>query len=207
MKESCTGSRRYTGPILKKVRSLGFSALVEGKMTKKSIRKQSSRGLKRNKRVSELKEEYNEIQKLCYLYGLSKKQLRNSFIKIKEKSGLKEYNLSLQFELRIDNILFKAGFGTRRFVRQVVSHGHLRLNGRMLNIPSYKLKVGDSVELSEKIFKNGVLKSFIESRSSLVDYISVEGRNVVLLRFPDHDEAVRKDINFSSVIRRYSRIV
>lgn len=211
MSQSYTGSRRYTGPIVKKARYLNFPSLLEGRISKStkgfgevSVDKNKKR---RRGRKSSFAEENEQIQKICYLYGLKKGQLRNSFLKTKNKEGIKEDNLYLDLELRADNIVFRAGFGTRRFARQIVSHEHVTLNGKKINVPSHKLKVGDCIELTEKIYKSPVLKSFVERKQIAPLFLEVENRKITLKRTPLQEEISKKEINASLVIRRYSREV
>lgn len=211
MSQSYTGSRRYTGPIVKKARYLNFPALLEGRIGK-PIKRLGETSIDKNKkrkrgRKSAFAEENQQIQKVCYLYGLKKKQLRNSFLKTKNKEGVKEENLYLDLELRVDNIVFRAGFGTRRFARQIVSHEHATLNGKKINVPSHKLNVGDCLELTENIYKNPILKTFIERKQDVPSFLEVQGRKITLKRIPLQEEISKKEIDVSLIIRRYSREV
>ena len=141
---------RDMGPVLKKCRSLGLEPAFLG-IDKKSNRSSARDG----KKVSEYGLQLREKQKAKFIYGVLEKPFRNNFEKAqKMKNGTAGENLLIILELRLDNILFRLGFGrTRSESRQIVDHKHVLLNGKCVNIPSYQVKAGDVIEIKEK-FKN-----------------------------------------------------
>lgn len=141
---------RDMGPVLKKCRSLGLEPAYLG-IDKKSNRTSSRAG----KKVSEYGLQLREKQKAKFIYGVLEKPFRNNFEKAqKMKNGTAGENLLILLELRLDNVLFRLGFGrTRSEARQIVDHKHVLVNGKCVNIPSYQVKAGDVIEIKEK-FKN-----------------------------------------------------
>jgi len=138
---------RDMGPVLKKCRSLGLEPAYLG-IDKKSNRTSSRAG----KKVSEYGLQLREKQKAKFIYGVLEKPFRNNFEKVKKmKIGTTGENLMILLELRLDNVLFRLGFGrTRTESRQIVDHKHVLVNGKCINIPSYVVKAGDVIEIKEK---------------------------------------------------------
>jgi small subunit ribosomal protein S4 len=141
---------RDMSPVLKKCRSLGLEPAFLG-IDKKSNRTSSRAG----KKVSEYGTQLREKQKAKFIYGVLEKPFRNNFDKAKKmKIGTTGENLMILLELRLDNVVFRLGFGrTRTESRQIVDHKHVLVNGKCINIPSYVVKAGDVIEIKEK-FKN-----------------------------------------------------
>lgn len=138
---------RDMGPVLKKCRSLGIEPMVLG------IDKKSNRNFARaGKKVSEYGLQLREKQKAKFIYGVLEKPFRNNFEKAaKMKEGTTGDNMLMLLELRLDNVMFRLGYGrTRKEARQIVDHKHVLVNGKCVNIPSYKVKVGDVISIKEK---------------------------------------------------------
>ena len=133
-------------PVLKRCRSLGIEPMVLG------IDKKSNRSLKRaNRKESEYGTQLREKQKAKFIYGVLEKPFRNYYEKAKKMRGMVGENLMVLLETRLDNVVFRAGFGrTRRETRQIVGHRHVLVNGKIVNIPSYQVKAGDVIEIKEK---------------------------------------------------------
>jgi small subunit ribosomal protein S4 len=138
---------RDMGPVLKKCRSLGLEPAYLG-IDKKSNRTSSRAG----KKMSEYGLQLREKQKAKFIYGVLEKPFRNNFDKAKKmKVGTTGENLLIILELRLDNVLFRLGYGrTRSEARQIVDHKHVLVNGKCINIPSYQVKTGDVIEIKEK---------------------------------------------------------
>ena len=133
-------------PVLKRCRSLGLEPTVLG------IDKKSTRELKRsNRKMSEYGLQLREKQKAKFIYGVLEKPFRNYYEKASRMKGMPGENLMRILESRLDNVVFRMGLArTRREARQVVGHKHVLVNGRKVNIPSYLVKAGDVIELTEK---------------------------------------------------------
>lgn len=133
-------------PVLKRCRSLGMDPIYLG------IDKKSNRQLKRaNRKMSEYGLQLREKQKAKFIYGVLEKPFRNYYKKAKQMSGMTGENLMVLLETRLDNVVFRLGFArTRREARQIVDHKHVLVNGKQVNIPSYLVKAGDTIEIKEK---------------------------------------------------------
>ena len=133
-------------PVLKRCRSLGLDPIYLG------IDKKSNRELKRaNRKMSEYGLQLREKQKAKFIYGVLEKPFRNYYAKANKMEGMAGPNLMILLETRLDNVIFRLGFArTRREARQIVDHKHVLVNGKLVNIPSYLVKAGDTVEIREK---------------------------------------------------------
>ena len=141
---------RDMSPVLKKCRSLGLEPAYLG------IDKKSNRAFRRaGKKTSEYGTQLREKQKAKFIYGVLEKPFRNMFANAKKmKNSTAGENLMILLELRLDNVMFRLGYGrTRKEARQIVDHKHVLVNGKCVNIPSYSMKAGDTIEIKEK-FKN-----------------------------------------------------
>ncbi len=133
-------------PVLKRCRSLGLEPAYLG-YDKKSNRTSARAG----KKVSEYGLQLREKQKAKFIYGVLEKPFRNYYKKADRMKGMTGENLMIMLESRLDSVVFRMGFArTRREARQVVGHKHVMVNGKVVNIPSYLLKAGDVIEISEK---------------------------------------------------------
>ena len=133
-------------PVLKRCRSLDLDPIYLG-IDKKSNR-ESKKG---NKKVSEYGLQLREKQKAKFIYGVLEKPFRNYYKKAERLNGQTGENLMILLESRLDNVLFRMGFGrTRKETRQIVDHKHVLVNGKCVNIPSYLVKAGDVIEIKEK---------------------------------------------------------
>ena len=191
-------------PDLKRCRSLGIEPAVIGRA------RQSKRKAQRTQRkVSEYGLQLKEKQKAKFIYGVLERQFRNYYEKAKTMQGVTGENLLILLERRIDNVVFRLGFAnTRRQARQIVTHGHITVNGKRLDIPSALIKVGDVIEVAEKSQSNELFKAMKETNNALSapawlesDQANLKG-NVV--RFPSRDE-IDVPINEQSIIELYSR--
>ena len=150
---------RDMGPVLKKCRSLGIEPAFIG------IDKKSNRNFARaGKKVSEYGLQLREKQKAKFIYGVLEKPFRNNFEKAKKlKYGTTGENMMILLELRLDNVIFRLGFArTRREARQIVDHKHVLVNGKCVNIPSYIVKAGDVISISEKAKSTQRYKDVLE---------------------------------------------
>ena len=138
---------RNMSPVLKKCRSLGIEPTFLG-IDKKSNRSFSRAG----KKVSEYGTQLREKQKAKFIYGVLEKPFHNNFEKAKKmKNGTTGENMLILLELRLDNVMFRLGYGrTRTEARQIVDHKHVLVNGKCVNIPSYIVKAGDVISIKEK---------------------------------------------------------
>ena len=148
-------------PILKRCRSLGMEPMYLG------VNKKSNRTLSRaNRKVSEYGLQLREKQKAKFIYGMLEKPFRNLYNKAERMPGLTGPNLMTLLELRLDNIIFRMGFArTRREARQIVDHKHVLVNGKCVNIPSYRVNAGDKIEIREKSKSLQRYKDIVEANT------------------------------------------
>ena len=148
-------------PVLKRCRSLGMEPMYLG------VNKKSNRKLARaNRKVSEYGLQLQEKQKAKFIYGVLEKPFRNLYKKAERMPGLTGPNLMMLLELRLDNVVFRMGFArTRREARQIVDHKHVLVNGKCVNIPSYKVNAGDKIEIREKSKSLQRYKDIVEANA------------------------------------------
>ncbi len=145
-------------PVLKRCRTLGLDPVYLG-IDKKSNRKSG----RANKKVSEYGLQLREKQKAKFIYGVLEKPFRNYFKKAEKMNGMTGDNLMTLLELRLDNVIFRLGLArTRKEARQIVDHKHVLVNGKCVNIPSYLVNVGDSIEIKEKAKSSQRYKDILE---------------------------------------------
>ena len=149
---------KNTQPVLKRCKTLGLSPAVLGyskstkRQPKQTRRKQSEYGM-----------QLNEKQKVKFIYGVLEKQFHAYYEKAERKQGITGEILLQELERRLDNVVFRMGFGnTRREARQLVNHGHFTVNGKRVNIPSFQVKPGDVVAVCEKSRTTTKFKSLLE---------------------------------------------
>ncbi len=145
-------------PVLKRCRSLGIEPMYLG------YDKKSRRELKRsNRKMSEYGMQLREKQKAKFIYGVLEKPFSNYYKKADKMQGQTGENLMRMLECRLDNVIFRLGFArTRREARQIVDHKQVLVNGKQVNIPSYLVKAGDTVEIKEKCKSSQRYKDIIE---------------------------------------------
>lgn len=145
-------------PVLKRCRTLGLDSVYLG-IDKKSNRKSG----RANKKVSEYGLQLREKQKAKFIYGVLEKPFRNYFKRAEKMNGMTGDNLMTLLELRLDNVIFRLGLArTRKEARQIVDHKHVLVNGKCVNIPSYLVNVGDSIEIKEKAKSSQRYKDILE---------------------------------------------
>jgi len=146
-------------PVLKRCRSLGLEPTYLG------IDKKSKRQLKRsNRKVSEYGLQLREKQKAKFIYGVLEKPFHNYYEKADKMKGMTGENLMVMLESRLDNVIFRLGLArTRKEARQIVDHKHVLVNGKCVNIPSYLVKAGDTVEIREKSKGSQRYKDILEA--------------------------------------------
>ena len=150
-------------PIAKKCRSFDVSPAVMGYGNKKSTR---NPGGTRRKKVSEYGAQLKEKQKVKFVYGVLEKQFHKYYLKAANMKGITGDNMLQLLELRLDNVVYRLGLAkTRRMARQVVVHGHIRVNGQKVDIPSYSVKVGDVITLRQRSTEMEMFKALREGTS------------------------------------------
>jgi small subunit ribosomal protein S4 len=191
-------------PVLKRCRSLGLDPIYLG------IDKKSNRELKRaNRKMSEYGIQLREKQKAKFIYGVLEKPFRNYYAKASRMNGLVGENLMILLERRLDNVVFRLGFGrTRRETRQMVDHKSILVNGKCVNIPSYLIKAGDVIEVKEKCKANARFKSVQETTAGRMvpAWLDVDHENLrgTVKELPTRDE-IDVPVNEMLIVELYSK--
>ena len=199
---------RYTGSDYKRSRRLGFSVLETGKELSKRAYGPGQHGNGRKRKPSEYGKQLIEKQKLEQMYGVNERQFRRLFMlarKSDEVTGIAFFRI---LESRLDNLVYRMGFArTRRAARQLVNHGHITVNGKKVDIPSYLCKVNDVIAIKEG-HDLAVVKASLESKPASVGYVKVDANKLAgtFVRVPERNELPR-DINEAQVIEYYNRML
>ncbi|MCR4608575.1 MAG: 30S ribosomal protein S4 [Eubacterium sp.] len=191
-------------PVLKRCRSLGMEPMYLG-VNKKSRRKAKNAGRK----ISEYGMQLREKQKAKFIYGVQEKPFRNLFAKAEKMQGTAGPNLMTLLELRLDNVIFRMGFArTRREARQVVGHKFVLVNGKCVNIPSYKVSVGDKIEIREKSKSLQRFKDIVEANGGVSVPAWLESNSETLsgtvVAKPERDQ-IDVPVNETLIVELYSK--
>jgi small subunit ribosomal protein S4 len=198
---------RYTGPKrrLSKREGLPLFAKDEKALERKGIVPPGQHGLSRRRRVSEYGIQLREKQKAKRFYGLLEKQFRGYFEKASKVKGSTGEALLEFLECRLDNVVYRLGFSTSRAgARQYVSHGHVTVDGKKMTIPSYHVKVGQTVALSVKIVDNIQVKKSLEEQEALPEWLERKATVGKVVRVPNRDE-MESAIDEQLIVEFYSR--
>jgi len=198
---------RYTGSIYRKSRRLGFSVLENGKELARRPYAPGQHGADR-KKVSDYGVQLHEKQKVRFMYGLNEKQFRKIFDEASKMKGVHGENFLKLLESRLDNLVYRIGFSTtRRGARQLVNHGHITVNGKKVDIPSYRVKPGDVISVKEADKGLAIIKSSLEATQNRVEYITYDDKKMVAtyVRYPERSE-LNAEINESLIVEFYSRV-
>ena len=198
---------RYTGSSYRKSRRLGFSTLETGKELARKPYAPGLHGQKRAKKLSNYGVQLQEKQKVRFMYGLNEKQFRKTFEDAGKLKGVHGENLLKLLESRLDNLVYRIGFASsRRAARQLVNHGHVTVNGKKVDIPSYRCKVGDIIAIKENDKDLAVVKSALEALSKRVEFVDFNEKDMAgtFIRLPERSE-LNADINESLIVEFYNR--
>ncbi len=197
---------RYTGSTWKKSRRLGISLSETGKELRKRSYPPGQHGQGRRK-LSNYGLQLQEKQKLRFLYGLGERQFRNLFTEAAKMPGITGENFMVLLESRLDNLVFRLGFSrSRAGARQLVTHGHITVNGKKVDIPSFRVSIGDVIGLREKSRNLVVVEDALEVRPNVPEYLSYDenARTGEYIRLPRRDE-LHPDINEAEIVEFYSK--
>ncbi|MBN2604572.1 MAG: 30S ribosomal protein S4 [Bacilli bacterium] len=197
---------RYTGPSWKISRRLKYSVTETGKELSRRPYAPGQHGQKRSK-ISEYGVQLQEKQKVRFTYGVSERQFKKTFIEAKKMLGKQGENFLTLLESRVDNLVFRAGFAkTRRQARQLVNHGHVYVDGKRVDIPSYRLTPGQIFSLSEKAKKFDIVLNSLEAVVIRPEYVSYDENKgqVTYVRYPERSE-ILSDIKENLIVEFYNR--
>ena len=198
---------RYTGPMYRKSRRLGFSVLETGKELAKKPTVPGQHGTSRGKKLSNYGAQLQEKQKVRFMYGLTEKQFRKTFEEAGKLKGVHGEDFLKLLESRLDNLVYRIGFSTtRKGARQLVNHGHINVNGKKVNIPSYRCKPGDVIAVKDNAKDLVIIKSSLEAINNHVEFITYDENKMAgtYVRYPERSE-LNADINESFIVEFYNR--
>ena len=193
---------RYTGPSWKLSRRLGISLSGTGKEIEKRPYAPGQHGPTQRKKLSEYGLQLQEKQKLRHMYGMNERQFHNLFVKAGKMNGVHGENFMILLETRLDNLVYRLGLArTRRAARQLVNHGHILVDGKRVDIPSYSVKPGQVISLREKSQNLDVVTEAIEVNNFVPEYLSLDAdkKEGTFVRLPERSE-LSAEINESFIV-------
>ena len=199
---------RYTGPNNKQARRVSFSILENGKDIAKRPYGPGQHGKDKKRKPSNYSIQLNEKQKVRFMYGISEKQFKKLVNDSAKMKGVHGENLLILLESRLDNLVYRIGFATtRRGARQLVNHGHITVNGKKVDIPSYRVKPGDVIAIKENSKEHKGIEIALQNKVKRPEFISYdEGKRVATyVRYPERSE-LNAEINESLIVEFYSRV-
>ena len=192
-------------PIARRCRALDISPAVMGYANKKSHRNPNGN---RRKKVSEYGAQLKEKQKVRFIYGVLEKQFRHYFEKASNMKGVTGENMLQLLELRLDNVVYRLGLAkTRRMARQVVGHGHIRVNGKKVDIPSYQVKAGDVITLRQRSAESELFKGLREGTGVLLPkWLTFDAQNLTgtVAALPSRED-IDYEVQENMIVEFYSR--
>ena len=197
---------RYTGPSWKISRRLSYSISETGRELKKRPFPPGQHGQRRSK-LSDYGQQLQEKQKVRYTYGVSEKQFVKTFNEAKNMSGVHGENFIKLLESRLDNVVYRLGFAlTRAQARQLVNHGHILVDGKKVDIPSYRLVPGQTVSLKEASANLKVVEQALEAIVLRKEFLSYDETKKAgtFVRYPERSE-VLPEIKENLIVEYYNR--
>ncbi len=198
---------RYTGPSYKQARRVGFSITETGKELARRPYGPGQHGNERKGKLSDYGNQLKEKQKVRFMYGINERQFRKTFDEACKMKGSNGENFLRLLESRLDNLVYRIGFAnSRRGARQLVNHGHVTVNGKKVNIPSYRVKPGDVISLKEDDKNLKVVTEALAKVTKRVEFINYnEGKmEATYVRMPERNE-LNADINEALIVEFYNK--
>ncbi|PID03942.1 MULTISPECIES: 30S ribosomal protein S4 [unclassified Sporosarcina] len=198
---------RYTGPSWKLSRRLGISLTGTGKEIEKRPYAPGQHGPNQRKKLSEYGMQLQEKQKLRFMYGVNERQFRTLFNKAGKMQGIHGENFMILLEARLDNVVYRMGLArTRRAARQLVNHGHILVDGKRVDIPSFAVKTGSEISLREKSQNLTAIEEALEVNNFVPDFVTFdkETKKGTFVRLPERGE-LAAEINEALIVEFYSR--
>lgn len=200
---------RNTGSVWKKSRRLGFSVLETGEELTRRNTIPGQHGNARRPKLTNYGLQLQEKQRIRHTYQLSEKQFYNTYLKASKKAGSAGENFLVMLESRLDNIVYRMGFArTRRASRQLVNHGHVLVDGKKVDIPSFQVKPGQVIEIRERAKNLSVINEALEAATATVDFVEVnkDAKKGTYVRYPERKELfTAQEINELLVVEFYNR--
>lgn len=198
---------RIKGPVWKKARRLSYSILETGEELQRRDYAPGQHGKSRRPKLSNYALQLREKQRIRFTYGVTEKQFFNTYKKAVKLPGVNGHNFLFMLESRLDNIVYRMNLSrTRRGARQLVNHGHILVDGKKVDIPSYQVKPGQTIEVKEASRSLATIKDALEASVSTVSYVEFDKDALkgVYTRLPERSE-LNQEINEALVVEFYNR--
>lgn len=198
---------RYTGSTWKKSRRYGISLSGTGKELEKRPYAPGQHGANQRRKLSEYGLQLQEKQKLRFMYGLNERQFRRVFNDAGKMKGVHGENFMVLLEARLDNLVYRLGLArTRRQARQLVNHGHITVNGSRVDIPSYRVSIGEVIGVREKSRNLDIIKEALEVNNFVPEYLTFDENTLegTFTRLPERSE-LPAEITEALIVEFYSR--
>ena len=198
---------RYTGPSYKQARRTGFSITETGKELARRPYGPGQHGNDRKGKLSDYGNQLKEKQKVRFMYGVNERQFHKIFLEAEKMKGINGTNFLRLLESRLDNLVYRIGFAnTRRGARQLVNHGHVTVNGKKVDIPSYRCKPGDVISIKEDDKNLKVVTEALAKVTKRVEFISYDEGKMqgTYVRLPERNE-LNADINEALIVEFYNK--
>ena len=198
---------RYSGPSYKKARRVSFSISETGKELARRSYGPGQHGNDRKGKLSDYGNQLKEKQKVKFMYGVSERQFLKTFREAEKMKGVNGTNFLRLLESRLDNLVYRAGFATTRHgARQLVNHGHVTVNGKKVDIPSYRCVPGDVISLKDDDKNLKIVTESLEKTSKRVEFITYDDnkKEATYVRLPERNE-LNADINEALIVEFYNK--
>ena len=198
---------RYTGSSYKQARRVGFSITETGKELARRPFGPGQHGSDRKGKLSDYGTQLKEKQKVRFMYGVNERQFRKTFDEASKIAGIHGTNFLRLLESRLDNLVYRIGFAsTRRGARQLVNHGHVTVNGKKVDIPSYRVKVGDVISLKDADKNLKVVAESLSKVTKRVEFINYDENKMeaTYVRLPERNE-LNADIDEALIVEFYNK--
>ncbi len=198
---------RYTGSSYKQARRVGFSISETGKELARRPYGPGQHGNDRKGKLSDYGNQLKEKQKVRFMYGVSERQFLKTFKEAEKMKGIHGTNFLRLLESRLDNLVYRLGFSnTRRGARQLVNHGHVTVNGKKVDIPSYRCVPGDVISLKEDDKNLKVVEESLAKVSKRVEFVTYDEnkKEGTYVRLPERNE-LNADINEALIVEFYNK--
>ena len=198
---------RYTGSSYKQARRTGFSILENGKELARRPYGPGQHGQDHKRKTSNYSIQLKKKKKVRFMYGLNERQFKKTFNEAGKLAGLHGENFLKLLESRLDNLVYRMGFATtRRAARQLVNHGHITVNGKKVDIPSFRVKVGSTIALKEESKDHKAVKFALEKAIKRPEFVTFDESKLegTYVRLPERSE-LNPEINESLIVEYYNR--
>ncbi|CAM4202899.1 30S ribosomal protein S4 [Erysipelothrix inopinata] len=198
---------RIKGPVWKKSRRLSYSILETGEELQRRDYAPGQHGKARRPKLSNYGLQLREKQRIRYTYGITEKQFFNTYKKAVKLEGVTGHNFLFMLESRLDNVVYRMNLSrTRRGARQLVNHGHILVDGKKVDIPSFQVKPGQTIEVKESSRSMASIKDALEASVGTVEYVTFDADKMKgeFKRLPERSE-LNQELNEALVVEFYNR--